>query len=354
MSMGAAASAACNETYEVSGRQVRVEADAGLEMCAGTVEHMDRFVERFAAELGLPLTDEPWIDYRWMEWQRFLERNPCGGMPACALIRTVYSSEIPHEHELVHAAASDLGLAHPFFVEGLATAFEGNLRADELTLGEVDGTTGEEEDAWPDVVAVLREGYMWLPGDYYEVAGAFTRYLIDRFGLRMYLEYYRRTWWGDSYAALDRDFQAVFGEPLAAAAADFKATRSDCGVAGYRFKLLECEAPELEWDGRRLARYFTIDCEDAAAFGQAGASVRLVHSLEVPAGGRYRVELRGGRDTSVTLGSCGGCERQAIARVSGATRVREVELPAGRYFLRAETGSAEPMTFGLVIEQVGE
>src|SRR5690606_280255 len=116
------------------------------------------------------LTGEPWIDFRWMTRRNLRERNPCGGMPACAVIRTVYASEIPHEHELVHAAASDLGLAHPFFIEGLAVAFEGGNRDVERTADEPDdtgdgGSTGDEaEEARPDVLQVLRGRSMWLPG----------------------------------------------------------------------------------------------------------------------------------------------------------------------------------------------
>lgn len=345
--------AGCADTYEVRGRQIVVEADAGLEMCAGTLEHMDRFVERFAAELGLPLTNEPWIDFRWLTPEHYAVRNPCGGMPACALVRTVYASEIPHEHELVHSAASDLGLAHPFFVEGLAMAFEGGTR-DARPTDDEPADEGDEVEAQPRVLQALRADYMWLPGEYYLLAGAFTRYLIDRFGLRLHLEFYRRTWYGDSYRTLAREFAAVFGATVEEVVHDFEAERVDCHYAGWRFKLLECAAPEVTWDGERLARNFALDCDDAAAVGAVGVDVRTTHSIEVAEAGHFRVELREEGGVRLTLGSCGGCERPALARLRAADGPQELELPAGRYFLRAETAAAEPVTFGVVMERIDE
>ncbi|MCY1066896.1 hypothetical protein OV090_19145 [Nannocystis sp. RBIL2] len=341
----------CVETAETRGRQVEVEADAGLGMCAGTLEHMDRFVERFAEEIGLPLTDEPWITFRWMTPEHYARRNPCGGMPACAVVRTVYASEMPHEHELIHSAASDLGLAHPFFVEGLAMAFEGGARDAEPTDDEP--LPDAEVEPAPRVLAALRDRSTWLPGEYYFVAGAFTRYLIDRFGLRQHLEFYRRTWYADPYRALAREFRSVFGATLEDVVADFEAERADCHYSAWRFKLLECEAPEVTWDGDRLARHFTLDCDDAAAIGEAGVHVRTVHSFEVAAAGRFRVELRGDPAVRATFGSCGGCERAMLARLH-VGEVQELELAAGQYFLRAETDAREPVTFGVVMERIGE
>jgi hypothetical protein len=343
----------CLETAETRGRQVEVEADAGLTMCAGTLEHMDRFVERFAEEIGLPLTDEPWIEFRWMTPEHYARRNPCGGMPACAVVRTVYASEMPHEHELVHSAASDLGLAHPFFIEGLAMAFEGGTRDAEPTDDEPGAEADGEAGAAPRVLAALRDRSLWLPGEYYFLAGAFTRYLIDRFGLRLHLEFYRRTWYADPYRTLAREFRAVFGATLEDVVAEFEAERADCHYSAYRFKLLECEAPEVAWDSDRLARYFSLDCDDSAAIGAAGVSVRTVHAFEVAEAGRFRLELRDDAPVQVTIGSCGGCERPALARLY-AGEVQELELPAGRYFLRAETDASEPVTFGVVMERIGE
>ncbi|MFY0538261.1 hypothetical protein [Nannocystis pusilla] len=247
-------------------------------------------------------------------------------MPACAVVRTVYASEMPHEHELVHSAASDLGLAHPFFVEGLAMAFEGGARDAEPTDDEPQ--PGAEVEPAPRVLTALRERSTWLPGEYYFVAGAFTRYLIDRFGLRQHLEFYRRTWYADPYRALAREFRSVFGATLEDVVADFEAERADCRYSAWRFKLLECEAPEVTWDGERLARYFTLDCDDAAAIGEAGVHVRTVQSFEVAAAGRFRVELRGNPAVRATIGSCGGCERAMLARLR-AGEVQELELAAG-------------------------
>lgn len=334
----------CADTYEVVGRQVRIEADAELEMCAGTLEHMDRFVERFAAEVGLPLTGAPWIDYRWLVAGRFWRQNPCAGSPACAIVRTVYATTIAHEHELVHAAASDLGLAHPFFLEGLAVAFEGAIRDDQADY------SGAEADETARVLAVLRDGSIWLPGKHYPLAGAFTRYLIDRFGLRRYFEFYRRTWYADPYSALSRAFKNGFGLRLEQAVADFERTRARCGHEGYRFKLLECEAPELAWDGQRLARTLRVDCEDAEAVGQAGESVQIVRSLVVPADGRYQVEVRGETRATVAIGSCGGCERRKIAEFEGDTG-GTLALPAGRYFVRVASSAPDPVTVGLTLER---
>lgn len=352
----AASVAGCVDTYEVSGRQITVEADAGNEMCAGTLEHMDRFVERFAAEVGMVLPGEPWIHFNWISPKRMIDENRCGQAFACAGLGTVYSPAVPVDHELVHAAIAHVSLPHSFFIEGLAEAFALPQfgHADAFWAGPPRDDGDPEDDAAPPpgVIEVLRATRGQLAGDHYELAGAFTRYLIDRFGMKRAFELYQRSVWAEPLRSTEATFLDIFGVTLQSAVADFEARYAGCTEFDYPMKLLECEAPEIAWDGERWGGFVPLDCADAEAIGRVG-SYEIQRSLTVPSDGTYRVEVRSG-GAWVVIGSCGSCERRAtaVAGVNGASDT--AALPAGRYYVRIGSGARAPIDAGIVVERVAD
>lgn len=347
----------CLDTYEVAGRQVRVEADAELEMCAGTLEHMDRFVERFAAEVGIVLPGEPWIHYNWLTPTRMIDEGRCSGAFACAGLATVWAPAIPVDHELVHAAIAHVSLPHSFFIEGLAEAFSLERIGTSATywtppLRDDRDEEEEEEAAPPDVVSVLRATRSQLEGRHYALAGSFTRYLIDRFGMKRMFELYQRSVWGESVRMTETKFEAVFGAPLSAVSADFVVAHADCDELDYPLKTLECEAPELEWDGARWAGYVPLDCADPQAIGRVG-NFEIHRTLTVPADATYRVAVRSS-GASIVIGSCGGCERQATASAGLFSSEQIASLPAGRYYVRLGSTADAPIDAGFVVERVAD
>lgn len=352
---GLFAVAGCTDTYEVAGRQVKVEADVGFEMCAGTLEHMDRFVERLAAEVGIVLPGEPWIDYRWMSRAQMVDEGRCNGAYACAGLGTVWAPAIPVDHELVHAAIAHVSLPHSFFIEGLAEAFSLDIvgHAEDYWSGPQRPGGDEEDVAAPKgVVEVLELTRVQLSGRYYPLAGGFSRYLIDRFGMKKFFELYQRSVWSESLRATEATFLDVFGAPLSTVAAEFEAMFTDCGELDYPLKLLECEAPELAWDGARWAGYVPLDCADPESIGRVG-SFEIRRTLTIPADATYRVAVRN-PSAWVEIGSCGGCERPATAIAGLLSDEVYAALPAGRYYVRIGSTSEAPDDVGFVVEKVAD
>ena len=92
------------------------------------------------------------------------------------------------------------------------------------------------------------------------VAGAFTAFLLERFGGPAYMRVYRRLQFADGAGLVSRALEAELGASLAELAEEFDATRRACPPLAFKRKLIECSAPELAWDGERLAAFRTLAC----------------------------------------------------------------------------------------------
>ncbi|MCY1006158.1 hypothetical protein OV079_11410 [Nannocystis pusilla] len=178
------------------GVHVRVAPDPGLELCGGTLAHMDDFVARVSAEFGVdpPLGDDRFT-YYWLDPEDFGKRTPCpDAVAGCAVYDGVYSKVAPLDHELVHSVSFAYGVGPQIFVEGLARAYEG-LEAWRSPQPQ------RPRDVWKFVSA------NWIAPLDYDVAGAFTSYLIARFGLDVFLSMYAGLGLVAREGAIDRAFK---------------------------------------------------------------------------------------------------------------------------------------------------
>jgi len=113
--------------------------------------------------------------------------------------------------------------------------------------------------------------------------------------------------------------------------------------------LLECEAPEIAWDGREIAEFRDFGCEQEDVIGPYGSdgngAMLVMRTIAVPADGVYEVQVFGD-GMSLALVDCGGC---GVRTKLGSTGV--LELTAGLYSLRL-IGSVDAYEVGWAIRRV--
>jgi len=324
---------------DVEGVHVRVAADPGLALCGGTLTHMDAFVARMAEEFWIAApTGDDRIEFFWLTVDEFASRSGCGPNTAgCAHVGTVYSWAAPLNHEFVHALDWRPGGVPHFFEEGMAAAFQG--------LGRVTGNSVASSQGY---VERYIEARTPMAVDY-ATAGAFVRFLVEHHGMdgavRMMERLSRRT----TLAEVDAAFQAELGVTLADSIDAFDLHRLMCPQDRTAL-LLECDAPEIAWDGVVFAEYRALACEQEDVVGPfEGRETVVLRTLEVREDGIYEVNaIADGGAFTVSLVDCGGCGPRVAVR---AGEVAAFELTAGLYSVRLHGSAVAPTDVGWQIRR---
>ena len=325
------------------GVHVVVVADAGLEMCGGTLAHMDAFIAAAAREFGVeaPLGDDRLTLY-WMV-EAFHARSGCDATATgCAQGSSAWVASVPVDHEFVHNLTEELGAPTGFFVEGIAVAYEG-LGGDGMPEGSIEG-----------LVSASSQTLLATPGSYV-LAGAFSAYLVEQHGLAAYWRAYAAIDRDADDAAIDAAFVSAFGVSLADSIAGFDRARRSCPHGVSTAKLVECAAPTIEWRDGAASLHRSLACEQDDVIGpHAGDLAVALHTLEIPAGGEYEISVIGdhgqtanGTENTATLVRCGGCALPTSLRIEAGEPPRVVTLPAGRYALRLTGPATVPTSVGV-------
>lgn len=318
--------------------------DPSLAVCAGTVEHMDRFVEAMAGRMGIaaPVLDERLRFHWWPVKERLA--TACGaevGTIGCASGDDIYSLYVPHNHELVHALARRLPgspTPAPFFSEGLADAHEGYSG---LPMPAYYYYNESDED----IVELVQRSPIELGEGGYGRAGRFTRFLMDSYGVSAYFDLYAALdEAGKDVAAIDATFQEVLGTSFFAAVDAFSAPWT---ADAYDVLLSECDAPSLPWTGDAFVYEEFVFCGAERAIGPyGGEQVSIEYTIDVPADGSYELRIDGdeqelsavpdigtGRFIGVAIAPCERGKKSFVeTRINGTPRLGG--LYAGRNTLR--------------------
>jgi hypothetical protein len=355
------------EEFSYEGEHVVVLADPGLELCGGTMRHMDDFVARLSDHFGVtPPTGAERIRFTWTDDEdRLAETCGLGGIIGCTEGDHVYSLSVPHNHELVHSMAYRLaGLTRPFFAEGLANAYQG-YRGGPVPAHWADETTvGLDE-----LVKLSVPEFVGIEGAY-EKAGRFTAYLIAQHGMAKYLELYAALAASPELADLDAVFQEVLSVTFTESAAAFG---PPWDKSGYDPLLTECDAPEIAWDGQLLEMEEYIRCEDEHVIGPyfredlaPTHTIAANYTIDIPVDGMYELRLAGndGEATDfpdylgewlfigVSLISCpSGVESVMETRAGGTPRLGH--LSAGRHSLRILGNLDFPLNVSFTLKRMG-
>jgi hypothetical protein len=349
------------EVTEV-GAHVELAADPGLQACSGTLAHMDEFVAAVSAEFSrAPPPPGDRVRFYWLARDDFHARSPCpDDITACARGDTSFSPLAPLDHELVHNLTAAIGTPPIFFIEGLAVAYQG-LDAD-FPHPEFDRTAYRLADLDVRRLIEQRSGSALRDMGGYPLAGAFTAFLIRTHGIERFLRVYAALGRSATIAAIDREFQAVFGASLEQSIAEFDASARDCIEFEFNAKLVECAAPELAWDGVRLVHHRTLGCDQDDAIGPfSGDAVVVLHTLELTTAGEYQLRVIGDAEEdalagessrhAVSLQRCGGCGAPMLTNAAGLS-ARTGWLDPGRYALRLRGPASRRSSIGLRLELI--
>jgi hypothetical protein len=316
------------------GRLLEVHHEAALPVCTEAIDNADRFVEATAELLGEPARTTPYYLYRdIVEQCRVFGEETAD----CEADGTVYSARWVLWHELVHAAAQDLGAPPALLLEGLAEALG---RPYPILNAEQRQTAHVELDT----VAFFSHG----PFDNYATAGDFVGYLLDRYGAARFRQLYGRLLYLSDALTTWREVERVYGRSFDDLIADWR--RAEPGSPQFPLRRLRCEARSIlpsapdSWDETE-----SFDCPSWNA-----TSVQAVmRSIDVASAGVYVGDFEltdpsGRVAMTATLDTCDDNETAlTYARfANGGTHVLVTALAPGRHSLAFQSsfGDAQPAT----------
>lgn len=298
VAMGLAGLVACAPDLEPKlgsfverGEHIEVWASDGIEVCGGNVEHMDRFIERFREIVGEPPEAER-HRYYVLDDENY-EHTPCGELSkGCVADHDAYARlVIPLTHELVHAEI--YGEHDSFLEEGIAVAF------------------GDPEIGGHPVRGTVEEGLevvgSLLPYEYYEIAGHFTRFMIDRWGVDGFLRVRKLTSYDSNYDDVDQAFRTALSVQLDDELKEHDGYPTLCVNAGYRFPMLECAIEPSPWtDDATFVESVDLSCSSPDVLGPFHGEIFTLRAFEIMELARYDVEFeaQGAEEASTWITKC--------------------------------------------------
>jgi hypothetical protein len=333
-------------TLQYEGDDFEVWASDGLSACEGTHAYTEAWLSGFRERMGPHAKPQHHV-FNWVDDEDLVD-VPCSTLGACAASQenVIYSTRVPHEHEIVHVEL-DMQNAPPVLSEGAAEAFGTDQSPIELTH---------------DVVEQLLAEIGTIPLERYPAAGRFTRYLIDTYGLDAWIEIVRASPEEAARFGIERAFLDVLGERVTDVLADFE-TSPACSTAQWRYYDYECGAhPLTDWvDASRWEASVDLSCDDEAAIGPQDDAFWTVQAFEIEEPGTY--ELTGHASEGATF-ELVPCARSCFTDAEGSSEIPPhlgtawhdldafpLELQAGRYWFRIEQSVNERATVSLSLQR---
>lgn len=230
------------------------DGDAGG-LCAGTLEYLDGYVGQLKAiHGGVP---ELTVNYYWYTEDPGDVHEICTDgedVVACAVETSVFSTEMPDEHELVHAVRHGVGRSHPFFEEGAA----------ELWGPAIDRDFAGELDVMAGIEAAGSDGS--LPLGWYPLAGRFSAWVAAELGVEAVVDIAQRSSPQDDADAAANAFAEATGLSLDAAIEAFNDAAWNPGP---------CKRNRYRDDGPSCAVAKAFDCGEADDLGRIDFTIDL-------------------------------------------------------------------------------
>jgi hypothetical protein len=304
--------------YELDGLTVIQDFDEPI--CVGSFPYFERRLRWLEQETGLP-RDPQGLSYRWLFDRAAVEAACNLSLGGCTKGRAIFGDLIVFSHELVHAHLSRLGRPRPWLVEGMATMLEDELNDAPQPL------------FTPSVMVEIDDG---RDVDY-DAAGAFTDYLRERYGMALLLDYYEASAGTDAAASIEV-FADVFGDPFADAEAEYLA-----GGLPATSGSLECDGPDVSWDGATWEHTFRLSCDEPGSIGpqrsedDAGSYLWSKVTMTAPAGWTS-LQLGASGPTWISVIACEGTDAVYVATDEPQA---DVFLAGGRYVVFADAFIAD-------------
>ncbi|MEZ4382122.1 MAG: hypothetical protein R3A79_12295 [Nannocystaceae bacterium] len=309
----------------VEGERIDLFHEPHLELCAGTVPYLDRWIEFAADQLDLDVDSFVHLRYLWLSEARLEEIRPSSvNASAWASGETSHAPSALHIHEVAHTVSAQREIdALPFLAEGLATALSETWLRDDV----LDGYLAPRADPRP----FLTDSAQGLD---YDMAAGFVGYLLSRHGTERFWRFYDSVGYLSSERRIRRRFAAIYDLDLDDAVDDY--LLGECPEDARPIPLPpSCAGDLVPWEDDGTWVYSqALDCADEAVAGgivpddPAQTGLETAVTVDVPEAGRYRFSHVSVSNFAV-LYRCGGCPWLNELLLPG-----EVELAAGRYALR--------------------
>lgn len=354
------------EQFSYEGEHVVVIADEGLELCGGTMQHMDGFISQASMRFGVqaPVGDDR-IRYTWVSNQaRLNEHCSISDVWGCAQGGgSTASMKAPHNHELMHNITYRIKDRHPraFFTEGAAVAFQGYD-------GRLFREYAEHDIEILDLLELSHSKLAGLSGAY-PVAGQFAGYLIGRHGIEDFIRLYSGVAADATIEQIDQDFHDVLGVSLAESIAEFQDPANSWSYCNFDALLSECNAPAIPWNGEYFEMESEIDCSRADTIGPYDGRMSVEFTFDVYETSFYELRLAGDEqiatfvpdmhvkfdqpNTAVSIFPCGACSIGYMETQKGGTP-RWTTLYPGRHSLRLLAPVNEPGTIAFGFKRLPE
>jgi len=331
--------AACSDEPDLPPLQFETEhfryyTDEEIAVCPGLADWLEHHYAAHVQWLGVGIPAGKKIEYyklyNMTELSEFCG-SPHGDIPSgCVIGDDVYTTRSYHPHELIHVYAGELGFPPLFFVEGMAVMLGGGgggaVNRD-LPVELYVETDYFRDVAYPEF------------GDSYSAAGAFTRFMLDRYGKEACLGFYAAVPNEAAGAEIREAFLSIMGETLEDALAQWR-TGPELTEAHIRLHLAECAAPSIEAPG---AQFDGLACEDRDVLYPF--SLARSFTVSGPAGVVLGLCAEGA--TQALLRSCDGVlspERQLFSYTTGhlgSLRELWTDLEPGKYWLDVFSATAD-------------
>jgi hypothetical protein len=301
---------------EWEGEHVRFGADNPEQVCGGTLEYLDHRAGQLKARFGATHT----IDYYWLP--DGVESLCPQKVVGCAVGHEVFSTWVPHQHELVHTMSS---MPH-VFEEGLATHW-GDSRP-LFSMAPREWLHEQFTDGADDISDM----------DMHEYARAahFMAYLSETHGWESLVQLDASLRNRSKPDAVERAIFEVYGvssSDLLAAYDEYP----DCdGIIDVSFAC-EGEPVRLGFDQPKFER--VVDCSSQMAMGPYDGMVFVEELIELsPSIGGSRIILVAGdaveKGGFALLRRCGPCSENGVFVLRGLNFLNEEMLPADRYVVQ--------------------
>lgn len=179
--------------------------------CPMVLERLETHYDILTSYLGVTLPEGQRIHYyKFVDAEDFYANAPCSRGSACyqPSNHKIFTYEQVQTHEMLHAYTMTLGKAPALFSEGIAEALSCSFWTDLRPL--IPGDFPIES---------LLENKDFRDSDLgaypYQVAGSFTLFLLERFGVDAWRSFYSRLSLDTSAATIAEQAEQVFGEPFA-------------------------------------------------------------------------------------------------------------------------------------------
>jgi hypothetical protein len=312
---------------EWEGEHVRFGADNPEQVCGGTLEYLDHRAGQLKARFGATHT----IDYYWLpdgveSWCPKID--PIMG---CTVRHEVFSTWVPHQHELVHTMSSMPGVLE----EGLATHWG---------------------DSWPAVPLAPREWlHEHLTGDADDISGPneyaraahFMAYLSETHGWESLLQLDASLHSRSKPEAVERAIFDVYGVTSSDLLAAYDEYPDCYGIMDVSFACEGEPVPVGILGQPKFER--VVDCSSQTAMGPYDGMVFVEDLIDLSpsvAGSRIIHVAGDGVEKGgfALIRRCGPCSENGVFVLRGLYFLDEEMLPPDRYvvqfYLPIEAGPA--------------